>query len=31
VCGKQFDTQLSLSQHLMDAHEEDVLDPDPAE
>jgi hypothetical protein len=28
VCGQTFDTQLGLSQHLMELHEEDVL-PDP--
>lgn len=28
VCGQTFDTQLGLSQHLMEAHEDDVL-PDP--
>jgi hypothetical protein len=27
VCGQTFDTQLELSQHLMDVHEEDVLPP----
>jgi hypothetical protein len=31
VCGQEFKTQLALSQHLMDVHEEDVLDSDPAE
>jgi hypothetical protein len=31
VCGQEFDTQLALSKHLMDVHEEDVLNPDPAE
>ncbi len=31
VCGQEFDTQVALSKHLMDAHEEDVLDSDPAE
>ncbi len=31
VCGKEFDTQLALSRHLMDVQEEDVLDSDPAE
>ena len=31
VCGQEFDTQLALSQHLMDVHEDDVLDSDPAE
>ena len=31
VCGHEFDTQLALSQHLMDVHEEDVLDPNPTE
>ncbi len=31
VCGEQFETQLALSKHLMDVHEEDVLDPDPTE
>jgi hypothetical protein len=31
VCGKTFDTQLALSQHLMGAHEDDVLPSDPAE
>ena len=31
VCGQEFDTQLELSKHLMDVHENDVLDPDPSE
>jgi hypothetical protein len=31
VCGQEFDTQLALSKHLMDVHEEDVLNSDPAE
>ncbi len=31
VCGQAFDTQLALSQHLMDVHEDDVLHSDPAE
>ena len=31
VCGQEFDTQVALSKHLMDEHEEDVLDSDPAE
>ena len=31
VCGQEFDTQVALSKHLMDVHEEDVLDSDPAE
>lgn len=31
VCGQIFDTQLALSQHLMDVHEEDVLDSDPTD
>lgn len=31
VCGQEFDTQLALSKHLMDVHEEDVLDPEPTE
>ena len=25
VCGKEFPTQLALSQHLMDEHEDDLL------
>ncbi len=31
VCGEKFDTQLALSKHLMDVHEDDVLDSDPTE
>lgn len=31
VCGQEFETQLALSQHLMDVHEEDVLNSDPTE
>ena len=31
ICGRTFDTQLALSLHLMDAHEDDVLSTDPAE
>ena len=31
VCGKTFDTQLALSQHLMDEHEDDVLPTVPPE
>jgi hypothetical protein len=31
VCGEGFDTQLALSQHLMDTHEEDVLISDPTD
>lgn len=31
VCGQEFETQLALSQHLMDMHEEDVLNSDPTE
>ena len=31
ICGQEFDTQVALSKHLMDVHEEDVLDSDPAE
>ena len=31
VCGQEFESQLALSQHLMDVHEDDVLDSDPAE
>ena len=31
VCGEEFDTQLDLSQHLMDTHEEDVLISDPTD
>jgi hypothetical protein len=31
ICAQEFDTQLALSQHLMDVHEDDVLDADPAE
>lgn len=27
VCGRTFDTQLELSQHLMDVHPDDVLPP----
>jgi hypothetical protein len=29
VCGEEFDTRLALSQHLMDVHEDDVLNSDP--
>lgn len=29
VCGGTFDTQLALSQHLMDVHAEDLLPTDP--
>jgi hypothetical protein len=29
--SQEFDTRLALSQHLMDVHEEDVLNSDPAE
>jgi hypothetical protein len=31
VRGEEFDSQLALSKHLMDVHEHDVLDPDPAD
>lgn len=31
VCGQKFESQLALSQHLMDVHEDDMLDSDPAE
>ena len=31
IFGETFDTQLALSKHLMDTHEDDVLDSDPAE
>jgi hypothetical protein len=31
VCGQEFVTQLALSQHLMDAHEGDVLKADPTD
>ena len=31
VCGQTFDTQLALSKHLMEVHEDDVLPADPAE
>jgi hypothetical protein len=31
VCGQEFGTQLALSKHLTDVHEEDVLDSHPAE
>ncbi len=31
VCGQTFDTQLALSQHLMDEHEDDVLPTVPPE
>jgi hypothetical protein len=31
ICGQEFDAQVALSQHLMDAHEEHVLNTDPAE
>ena len=29
ICGQEFDAQIALSQHLMDAHEEDLLNTDP--
>lgn len=29
VCGQTFETQLALSQHLMETHEDDVLPADP--
>ncbi len=28
VCGKEFDTQLALSKHLMDVHDENLLPAD---
>ena len=31
VCGKTFDTQLALSKHLMDEHEDDELPTVPTE
>jgi hypothetical protein len=31
ICGQEFDAQIALSQHLMDAHEGDVLNTDPAQ
>jgi hypothetical protein len=31
VCGEEFDTQLALSQHLMDVHKDDVLNSDPTD
>jgi hypothetical protein len=31
VCGEKFDTQLALSKHLMDVHEEDLLPADAPE
>jgi hypothetical protein len=31
VCGQEFDTQLALSQHLMDVHADDVLNSDPTD
>ena len=31
VCGKEFPTQLALSQHLMDEHENDLLPDLPTE
>ena len=30
ICGQEFDAQIALSQHLMDAHEENLLNTDPA-
>ena len=29
VCGREFDTQLELSKHLMDEHDGDVLPDQP--
>jgi hypothetical protein len=31
VCGEKFDTQLALSKHLMDVHDEDLLPADAPE
>ena len=31
VCGQEFDSQLAQSQHMMDAHEDEVLASDPDE
>jgi hypothetical protein len=31
VCGQTFDTQLALSQHLMDTHPDDLLPDVPEE
>ena len=31
VCGKEFETQLALSQHLIDEHDEELLPDQPVE
>jgi hypothetical protein len=31
VCGKEFPTQLALSQHVMDEHKDDLLPDQPNE